>query len=248
MTVLVACQVDDLPVAGEDPSTLDDEILDDTKADGAAAPGGLYAVDVETTIEDAPLIELLDLRADMTFFRSYSALSPDDDYNYSTGWANERGTFKFSRTASTGKTYIRFYEEDGDLLDVWRYTLDGDTLHFYYRDGEGFDTVLQPEPTDAWTNAVIDRVRPLAEAGTLDDLVDVSPDASGVPLAAYAAALALGERTPTGVDYAAMYRFSISSKTAYVVANPSRVEIYDRASRLIAGADVADGELTWDVR
>lgn len=247
MTIFAACATDELPIAGEDPSTLGDEIDEDTKADGAAAPGGLYLVDFDSAIEDAPLIEILDLRANKTFFRSDSALSADDDYNYSTGWSSDRGTFKFSRTRSTGKTYIRFYEENGDLLDVWRYTLEGSTLHFYYRNGEGFDTLPQAKPTTAWTRAVVDRVRPLAEAETIDALPDVSPYAAGIPTAAYDAALALGEPSPGGgIDLAPMYRFAVSGKTAYVVATDARLEIYDRLSRLVAGADMDGGTLTWD--
>jgi hypothetical protein len=104
------------------PETADDGNADTidtaTKADGVVRPVGTYLKDAASAGQFTKVV----LKTDRTFHREtmvYCIMAPCPPV------ASE-GTYNFSKSGST--RYLRFLDENGDLIDRYAYTLSGDVL------------------------------------------------------------------------------------------------------------------------
>lgn len=115
-----------------------DDVTDDGKADGLARPAGVYSRNEAT---DGQLFELM-LLPDHTFLR-YEA----------TGDWRERGTYRFTKSTTTTKRYIRFLDEDGALIDRYTYTMSGSVVRLQ-RDGAVYPMFSVATGDAAWVEAI----------------------------------------------------------------------------------------------
>src|SRR5262245_39080763 len=142
-SIVVGC-ASSIP-SGRDVAT-DDVVDPDAKAD-AARPLGLYKlIDPGSFEEGFPRMEYLDLRRDDSFY-TYEVGPVDNNGNFEEGYNSYFGTFTLTKDSHANK-YIRV-KVDGSS---WRYkySIDGDTLSFFYRTGEiGWTMKHQADPTSA---------------------------------------------------------------------------------------------------
>jgi hypothetical protein len=225
---------------GEDPDTVGDTIDEDAKADGATFPGGYY--ELSTDLDDEPRLEELDLRPNKTYYRTFAMLTPGDPDggNFEIGYSYDRGTFKFSSNSATGKKYIRFYDLDNELIDVWRYTFDGSKLKFLYRTEGGFDMKRVAAPTKTWVNAVKAR---LTTPAMIDQLAAVDIYATGVAQSMRSTYIDYEQRTGTAPK---LGRARVDYKYAYVVSSANTFEVFAASGQLIAAGKRTATTITWD--
>ncbi len=224
------------PSSGPNGEEIEDVEDPDARADGTSAPGGLYEIAHVANVED-PHFPVLDLRANKTYYRTFSVLGPildhsEDIVEIQTSY--ERGTFKFTRGG--GNTYIRFHDGESQL-GGWRYTMSGTKLEFHYKDGGGFTMKRVAPPAAAWTDAVKDAV---AEASS--SFPAVERNASPVTDSMRATLDAWKGRTPAPK----LRRASVEGKDAFVVSGGNELEVFAPSGQLIAAGTTSGGKIAWD--
>jgi hypothetical protein len=231
--LLVGC-MDSGPPEGED---FDDP---DAKADGVASPLGMYLLMNEDSFDDQPRIDRLDIRSDGTYYEEEQALTPDDDYNVSTGYLETFGTYKFTKDR-WGNRYIRF--TDGlrsDWTWRWKFKPHGSgtaQIDFIYATNEvGFSMKRQPRPTATFIKN-LEAAFPTAHRTTIADPTPTHwtgalPDS----LAARVRELRIADEDHSDTIKASS--FSVDGAKVFVVEwgvpDDQHVEIFAQNSQLLA--------------
>ena len=127
--LLAACApaTDDMMTTGDET-----EEIAGAKTDAAAAlPVGTF----DSRRPQLGEIRQVTLNGDRTFARTIQVI----DCIPLKGCGPETGTFRYTRSTKTGARYLRFYDADGDLMDRYQYTFDGQSL------------TLKPDDGTVWT-------------------------------------------------------------------------------------------------
>jgi hypothetical protein len=140
------------PVSPGEEADVDDN---QAKADGTTYPLGTYRITDESDDTDYSRVDTLAIKTDGTFYRYEKGMSCDPDGNCQEGVNSHKGTYKFCKTTSGGAC-VRFYDEDGKLIDRLLYALKGSNLTTQYN-SKGYQSELV-HATDAnvWCHAATD--------------------------------------------------------------------------------------------
>lgn len=226
LTLAAGCAIS----ATESHDTGTDDVVDLEAKNDAARPLGLYKLlDPNSFEEGWPRMEYLDLRRDDTFY-TYEIGPVDNNGNFEEGYNSYFGTFTLTKDRYQNK-YVRV-KVDGDS---WRYKykVEGDTISFFYRNGEvGWRMERQPDPTAAH----LERIREVFESG--EHRRRTNSRASSHPDAVWSRYYDLQDLGDYGV-----YTLNVDGTVHYMVTGQGMVEIYAANNQLLAAA--LDGE-TWE--
>ena len=224
---LAACAADDV---------YDDSETDDIggKADRAATPAGRYVM--EGSDFQAGMFTELTLNADRTFGGHAFTYCGAPGAAEFVRCGQYRGSYKLTKSTTTTNRYIRFYDEDGDFVGRFQYTLAGGKLRM--KPTAGSWTTLDAlaaatfiaDAKDAFLNA------------TEDELVALERD--DLPPAARTALDQAGSR-------ARAVRFQVDGMSAYAVTltltDASWAHLFDETGAIASGSSDFAGHWHWDV-
>jgi hypothetical protein len=210
----------------EDPAgdvdTADDGVVDG-KADGVARPAGVYS---RTEATDGQLMELM-LLPDHTFLR----------FEASGDW-RERGTYTFTKSTTSTRRYIRFLDEDGDLIDRYTYTINGSVVRLSHDGGAVYPMFSTATGAAAWTEAVkTDWFDEAFQDWGAEAFPRTGVHRGDLPASAQAVfdqvAASMGPN-----EYPSIYRFDLHGARGYEMDGGSpRVRLFDAAGHQVASGD-----------
>lgn len=217
----------------------------DAKADGAAQPVGLYNVDGDN---DAPYIEILDLRSDGTFYDFETGLADGGDGNTEEGVSTSFGTYSFTKDSHDNR-FIRF-SSDGHSWR-WRFApMSGSTasLRFYYDNGSAAFRMKRADPPAGTLMTALKSGYAAAAKSvaytTPTDLDNGGPTTGGWDRSAPAEMrdrfdnLKAAHKTPKA------FSFKIASTRLYSLEWSAGIEVFAENGQLIAAAKTVS-PLTW---